>query len=97
MPDRAHCESLRRSCSSVASPRVCEFRKGGRVSTGDYDFFRSAFISWRTVGNPRNGLRVLEADFWSVWISIVQFPNCPRDAGINFPHSDRMNSDSLPV
>ena len=51
---------------------------------------------------PQTGLEEInadlpEADFWSVWISMVQFPNCPRDAGINFPHSDRMNSDSLPV
>ena len=47
MSDRARCESLRRSCSSVAAPRVCEISQGGRVTTDHNDFFRSAFIVGR--------------------------------------------------
>jgi hypothetical protein len=45
MLDRARCESLRRSCSSVAPLRVCEYRKGDRVRTGDNDFGRHSLLA----------------------------------------------------
>jgi hypothetical protein len=74
MPDRARCESLRRSCSSVASQRVYGFLNVGRVSTGDYDFFRSAFSVGRQPATRETGLEEIGHDFLEVSGPLVAGP-----------------------